>query len=142
MNPNSYTELDLRKMDAQGSKRSYGPDSMDVQEREKGVVDDAFRHSSMTTILMKRRSDERSDRNYSMADDQINEFEGRTYGVKCDPYYEEPYMVDELPDDMSFVEDKVYGDRRYEKGQIFYRNESNDDLYWRQGCRPLLKQFW
>ena len=36
-------------------------------------------------------------------------------------------MVDELPDDMSFVEDKVYGDRRYEKGQIFYRNESNND---------------
>ena len=113
---------------------------MDGQEREKGVVD-AFRHSSMTSILMKRRSDERSDRNYSMADDQINEFEG-TYGVECDPYYQEPYMVDELPDDMSFVEDKVYGDRRYEKGQIFYRNESNDDLYWRQGCRPLLQQFW
>ena len=45
---------------------------MDGHEREKGVVD-AFRHSSMTTILMKRRSDERSDRNYSMADDQIND---------------------------------------------------------------------
>ena len=84
---------------------------MDGQEREKDVVVDAFRHS-MTTILMKRRSDERSDRNYSMADDQINEFEG-TYDVEYDPYYEEPYMVDELPDDMSFVEDKIYGDRRY-----------------------------
>jgi hypothetical protein len=135
MNPNSFTELDLRKMDAQGSKSAYGPYSMDAQEREKDVVD-AFRHSMMT-ILMKRRSDERSDRNYSMADDQINEFEG-TYGVECDFYYEEPYMADELPDDMSFAEDKVYGDRRYEKGQIFYRNESNNDLYWRQGCRPLL----
>ena len=84
MNPNSYTELDLRKMDAQGSKSAYGPYSMDAQEREKDVVD-AFRHS-MTTILMKRsRSDERSDRNNSMADDQINEFEG-TYGVKYDFY--------------------------------------------------------
>jgi hypothetical protein len=80
----------------------------------------------------------RSVRNNSMADDQINEFEG-TYGV--DPDYDEPYTVDELPYDMSFVEDKVYGDRRYEKGQIFYRNESDNDLYWRQGCRPLLKQF-
>jgi hypothetical protein len=66
---------------------------MDAQEREKDVVD-AFRHSMMT-ILMKRRSDERSDRNYSMADDQINEFEG-TYGVECDFYYEEPYMADEI----------------------------------------------
>ena len=64
---------------------------MDGQKREKGVVD-AFRHSSMTTILMKRRSDERSDRNYSMADDQINEFEG-TYGVEYDPYYDEPYAT-------------------------------------------------
>ena len=81
---------------------------MDAQEREKDVVD-AFRHSMMT-ILMKRRSDERSDRNYSMADDQINEFEG-TYDVEYDPSYEEPYMVDELPDDMSFVEDKVYARR-------------------------------
>ena len=90
MNPNSYTELDLRKMDAQGSKSAYGPDSMDAQEREKDVVD-AFRHSMMT-ILMKRRSDERSDRNYSMADDQINEFEG-TYGVEYDPYYDEPYAT-------------------------------------------------
>jgi hypothetical protein len=63
MNPNSYTYLDLRKIDAQGSKSAYGPNSMDGQEREKDEVD-AFRHS-MTTILMKRRSDERSDRNYS-----------------------------------------------------------------------------
>ncbi|GAG94649.1 unnamed protein product [marine sediment metagenome] len=35
MNPNSSTELDLRKMDAQGSKRSYGPDSMDGWARER-----------------------------------------------------------------------------------------------------------
>jgi hypothetical protein len=90
MNPNSYAELDLRKMDAQGSKSASGPDSMDAQEREKDVVD-AFRHSMMT-ILMKRRSDERSDRNYSMADDQMNEFEG-TYGVECDPYYEERTLL-------------------------------------------------
>jgi hypothetical protein len=140
MNPNSSTELDLRNVHGQGSKSAYGPDSMDAQEREKEDVVDAFRHS-MTTILMKRsRSDERSDRNYSMADDQINEFEGM-YGVEYDPYYDEPYTVDELPDDMSFVEDKVYGDRRYYKGQIFYHNESNNDLYWRQGCRNLPKQF-
>jgi hypothetical protein len=59
--------------------------------------------------------------------------------IMMNPTLHVRYTVDELPDDMAFVEDKVYGDRRYEKGQIFYRNESNNDLYWRQCCRPRLK---
>ena len=110
---------------------------MDGQERER-------RGRCVQTLdadYYDEEEDGRSDRDYIMTDDQSNEVEGM-YGVEYDPYYDEPYTVDELPDDMSFVEDKVYGDRRYEKGQIFYRNESNDDLYWRQGGRPRLKQFW
>ena len=59
--------------------------------------------------------------------------------IMMNPTLHVRYTVDELPDDMAFVEDKVYGDRRYEKGQVFYRNESNNDLYWRQCCRPRLK---
>lgn len=134
----SYTELELRKMDAAASKSSYGPDSMDARERK--------RKGRRVQTLEKDYYDEeeeyeRSDRNYSMTDEQINEFEDK-YGIEYDPYYDEPYTVDELPDDMTFVEDKVYGDRRYENGEIFYRDENNNDLYWRQGGRPRLKQFW
>ena len=124
-------------MNAQAtSKSADGPDSMDGQERER-------RGRCVQTLdadYYDEEEDGRSDRDYIMTDDQSNEVEGM-YGVEYDPYYDEPYTVDELPDDMSFVEDKVYGDRRYYKGQIFYRNESNNDLYWRQGCRNLPKQF-
>jgi hypothetical protein len=138
MNVNAYTELDLRKADAAASKSAYGPgtDSMDGRE--------AKRRSRRVQTLDEEYyddEDEESNRNYSMTDEQINEFE-ETYGVEYDPYYDEPYTVDELPDDVSFVEDKVYGDRRYEDGEIFYRDERNDNLYWRQGGRPRLKQFW
>ena len=136
LNPNSYTELDLRKMDAAASKSAYGPDLMDGRERERR----GRRVQTLDDDYYDEEEDEKSDRNYNMSDEQINEFEG-TYGVAYDPYYDEPYTMDELPDD-PFVEDKVYGDRRYENGEIFYRDESNDDLYWRQGGRPRLKQFW
>ena len=139
MNPSAYTELELRKIDAEASKSAYGPDStMSGRERKSQgrrvqTLDDEYYDED--------EDEDQSDRVYNMTDEQINEFE-ETYGVQYDPYYDEPYTVDELPDDISFVEDKVYGDRRYEDGEIFYRDESNNNLYWRQGGRPRLKQFW
>jgi len=139
LDPNALTELDLRRMDAAASKSAYGPDAMDGRERKR-------RASRVQTLedeedFEEEEEDERSDRAYSMTDEEINEFE-ETYGVEYDAYYDEPYTVDELPDDMSFVEDKVYGDRRYENGEIFYRGEGDNNIYWRQGGRPRLKQFW
>ena len=137
------TELDLRKMDAAASKSSYGPDAMAARERERKGR--ARRVRTMEEDYQEdedeESEDETSDRVYSMNDEQINEFE-ETYGVEYDAYYDEPYTMDELPDDMSFVEDKVYGDRRYENGEIFYRDEGNKSIFWRQGGRPRLKQFW
>lgn len=139
---NAYTELDLRKMDAAASKSAYGPDAMDARERKgrrqrvQTLEDDYYDDDDA-----EEEEDARGDRVNSMTDEQINDFE-ETYGVQYDPYYDEPYTMDELPDDMSFVEDKVYGDRRYENGEIFYRDERNEKLYWRQGGRPRLKQFW
>lgn len=134
----AYTELDLRKIDAEASRSSYGPEAMERREKK--------RRSRVQTLERDEYYDEdddeaQSDRVYSMTDEEINDFE-ETYGIEYDPYYDEPYTVDELPDDMSYVEDKVYGDRRYENGEIFYRDEGNKNIYWRQGGRPRLKQFW
>ncbi len=138
----TYTELDLRKMDAEVAPSSYGPEAM---ERRRGrrrrtitLDDDEEDYDDDRQYGQNKRS---SDRSYSMTDEQINNFEEQ-YGVAYDPYYDEPYTVDELPDDISFIEDKVYGDRRYQNGEIFYRDENNKNLYWRQGGRPRLKQFW
>jgi hypothetical protein len=146
---NAYTELDLRKIDAEASQSSYGPDAMErrrksrrrrVRTLDMDDDDDYDDYDDDDDDDMNRRSD---DRRYSMTDEQINDFEDK-YGVIYDPYYDEPYTVDELPDpaDVSFVEDKVYGDRRYQNGEIFYRDENDKNLYWRQGGRPRLKQFW
>lgn len=139
-NLNTFTELDLRKMDAESSISAYGPDAMSSRDR---------RRRGRRVQTMDREDDYndeeedtmRGDRMYSMTDEQILEFEEK-YGIEYDPYYDEPYTEDELPDDMTFVEDKVYGDRRYENGDIFYRDENNKSIYWRQGGRPRLKQLW
>mmetsp|Transcript_24385 Transcript_24385/g.30005 ORF Transcript_24385/g.30005 Transcript_24385/m.30005 type:complete len:278 (+) Transcript_24385:93-926(+) len=149
-NTNTYTELDLRKMDAEVSSSSYGPEAMETRRQRQ---EDKRRRRRVLTLdeeedyyeeeesNKKRRAKNYSDRTYNMSDEQINDFE-ETYGIEYDPYYDEPYTVDELPDDMSFVEDKVYGDRRYQNGEIFYRDENNKNVFWRQGGRPRLKQFW
>lgn len=134
---NTFTELDLRKMDAEASISAYGPDAMTSRERSR---------RGRRVQTMDRDDDEeddemRGERVYSMTDEQILDFEEK-YGIEYDPYYDEPYTEDELPDDLTFVEDKVYGDRRYENGDIFYRDENNKNIYWRQGGRPRLKQFW
>jgi hypothetical protein len=141
-----YTELDLRKMDAAVSKSSYGPEAAAAAEYESRERMRGSRRKRVQTMErdednVDEDEDDRSDRVYSMTDEEIDEFEEK-YGIEYDPYYDEPYTMDELPEDMSFVEDKVYGDRRYENGEIFYRDERNRNLYWRQGGRPRLKQFW
>ncbi|KAL3816706.1 hypothetical protein ACHAXA_009145 [Cyclostephanos tholiformis] len=81
--------------------------------------------------------DDNTGRPKPMTDDEIKTFES-TYGVEYDPYYDEPYTENELPEG-KFRVDKSYGDRRYENGEIFYR-EGN--LYYRQGSRPRQKKFW
>lgn len=136
---NTYTELDLRKMDAAASRSSYGPEATERREGTRRRRVRTMEYDDEDEFDMDDRRS--SDRVYSMTDEQIAEFED-TYGIAYDPYYDEAYREDELPDDMSFVEDKVYGDRRYENGEIFYRDENNKSVYWRQGGRPRLKQFW
>jgi len=143
--PNAYTELELRKMDAATSKSAYGPDATMERERK------SSRRRRVATMNMDEEDEYDEDydnyrneeRTFSMTDEQIAEFEDK-YGVQYDPYYDEPYTEDELPEESesSFVVDKVYGDRRYENGDIFYQDENNENIWWRQGGRPRLKQVW
>jgi len=128
---NLYTELELRRQDAARAKSAYGPEATERRGigRGGGRVD------------TKENEGRVGDRMYSMTDKQIREFEVE-YGVKYDPYYDEPYTEDELPDDIKFWKDKAYGDRRYVNGEIFYQDEDNKKVYWRQGGRPRLRKFW
>lgn len=146
-----YTELDLRRQDAANSKSAYGQEAMEgraggrvegrgrsrrVKTMEYGGFDDQERLDRDDSANV-----EGSGRKYTMTDEQILQFEDE-YGVEYDPYYDEPYTEEELPDDMKFYKDKSYGDRRYENGEVFYQDEENENLYWRQGGRPRLRQFW
>ena len=74
-----------------------------------------------------------------MTDAEIQAFQVE-YGVAYDPYYDEPYTVDELPTDVTYQTDRRYGDRIYENGEIFYKH--GDDMYYRQGAKPRNLKFW
>jgi len=147
-----FTELDLRRQDAANSKSAYGSEAM--EGRAGGRVEGRGRQRRvMTKEYGGFDGDERRDRGnedtdedsesrkYTMTDEQILQFE-QEYGIEYDPYYDEPYTEEELPDDMKFYKDKSYGDRRYENGELFYQDEEYKNLYWRQGGRPRLRQFW
>jgi len=135
----TYTELDLRRKDADNARSAYGPDAMTERSQ---------RQQGRRTILKDRDNDGMDEnksrgksKTTSMSDEEILKFESE-YGIKYDPYYDEPYIKEDLPDGIPYVEDKVYGDRRYENGEVFYRDEENAGLYWRQGGKPRLKRFW
>ena len=134
-----FTELDLRKRDSAVSKSAYGPSLTDDNEQ---LINN--RNRRQTKVLDRDETANYDNfKRYStrMTDDQIRSFE-KEWSVKYDPYYDEPYTKDELPEDEPYVDDKFYGDRRYKNGEIFYRDENNPDLYWRSGGRPRLRQFW
>ena len=87
----AYTELDLRKIDAEASRSSYGPEAMERREKK--------RRSRVQTLERDEYYDEdddeaQSDRVYSMTDEEINDFE-ETYGIAYDPYYDEHYYEEE-----------------------------------------------
>jgi len=147
-----FTELDLRRQDAANSKSAYGSEAR--EGRAGGRVEGRGRDRRVMTKEYggfdgeerRGRGDDDTDgdtesRKYSMTDEQILQFE-QEYAIDYDPYYDEPYTEEELPDDMKFHKDKSYGDRRYENGELFYQDEENKNLYWRQGGRPRLRQFW
>ncbi|KAL3907584.1 MAG: hypothetical protein SGARI_003469 [Bacillariaceae sp.] len=83
--------------------------------------------------------DEMEFRSHRMSDDDINSFE-LEFGVEYDPYYDDPYTEDELPEDTSFKVDKKYGDRIYSNGEIFYKDKASG-LYYRQGAKPRSLSF-
>ncbi len=119
----TLTELDLRREEAANSPSIYGPTGQTKKRQTNNNNDD---------------DDEEYE--YTMTEEEIKAFE-KEFGIAYDPYYDEPYEEDELPDDMPYTVDRTYGDRRYENGEIFYYDKETG-LYYRQGGKPRLKQFW
>jgi hypothetical protein len=123
----TLTELELRSKEASLEWSAYGKPRKQEAEREKAMRDGNNEGSFS-----------RGDK--AMDDDEINQFETE-YGIEYDPYYDDPYAEDELPDDVKFRLDKKYGDRIYENGEIFYKDKSSG-MFYRQGAKPRNLSFW
>mmetsp|Transcript_29326 Transcript_29326/g.60989 ORF Transcript_29326/g.60989 Transcript_29326/m.60989 type:complete len:276 (+) Transcript_29326:111-938(+) len=135
----TLTEIELRRKEASLEWSAYGKPRQ--QEEERTMREEDFGSSGKVVNVKEREYDSDLDnRNYRMNDDEIDQFE-MEYGVEYDPYYDDPYAEDELPDDIKFRLDKKYGDRIYENGEIFYKDKSSG-LFYRQGAKPRNLSFW
>jgi hypothetical protein len=143
-NDPTMTELDLRRAEAATEWSAYGPSSSrpaPQQPAAQTVTQSASsrgRGVAVADIIDNRRTTTTTT-NARMSDDDIRDFE-RQYGVAYDPYYDDPYEEDELPEG-KFVIDKQYGDRIYEDGEIFYK-DSSSGLFYRQGSKPRNYRFF
>jgi len=143
----TLTELDLRRQEAANEWSAYGPDAMAEREREssstskkKVKVMDYEVEFDNEDFDDDDNTFRRSPTGYGMTDDEITAFE-REFGVAYDPYYDDPYQEQDLPDDVTFKVDKQYGDRIYSNGEIFYKDKSTG-LYYRQGSKPRISKLW
>ena len=137
----TLTELELRQKEASMEWSAYGKPRKQEAELEKQMRERELGKSRVKVMERDDRyDDEDSDRAYFMTDDEIDQFE-MEYGIEYDPYYDDPYAEDELPDDVKFRVDKKYGDRIYENGEIFYKDQSSG-LFYRQGAKPRNLSFW
>lgn len=110
-------ELDLRAELASMSPSMYGPEAK-ARRKRRG-------NSGESESEIER--DE-----YEMSDEDIEEFQ-KQYGVQYDPYYDEVYYEDELPQDVEFSTDPYFGDRIYDNGETFFKD---GDKFYRKGAKP------
>ncbi len=131
----TLTEIELRRRESALEWSAYGKQEEDERmERELG-------RSRRRVKVMEREEEISDQRNqYSMSDEEVSLFE-MEYGIEYDPYYDDPYTVDELPDNIPFNVDRRYGDRIYENGEIFYKDKASG-LFYRQGAKPRSLSFW
>jgi hypothetical protein len=122
----SLTEIDLKRREAAAEWSAYGNYSPET--------------SSSSSSRRRRVMVQEQQANYgSMSEEEIDKFQ-KEFGVEYDPYYDDPYTEEELPTDIPFKVDKQYGDRIYQDGEIFYKDQDTG-LYYRQGSYPKIKTF-
>jgi len=139
----TLTEIDLRRKEAAMEWSAYGKPRMDEERLEKERQELASSRRRVQVMDRDEEEEEEDDFEYRenrMSDKEIEMFE-MEYGVDYDPYYDDPYTEDDLPDDISYNVDRKYGDRIYENGEIFYKDKEMG-LFYRQGAKPRMLSFW
>lgn len=141
----TLTEIELRRKEAAMEWSAYGKPRMDEEERrqQQEMMYESRRRNRVQ--VMDREQEEEDDddmeyRSHRMSDKEIELFE-MEYSVDYDPYYDDPYTEEELPDDITYNVDRKYGDRIYDNGEIFYKDKESG-LFYRQGAKPRMLSFW
>jgi hypothetical protein len=144
-NDPTLTELDIRRMEAAQEWSAYGKprlqEEQQLREQQEQLQKQQQQRRSRSRVAVADDEDvemESDSREGIMSDEEIATFES-LYGVEYDPYYDDPYMEEELPQG-KYTVDKLYGDRIYADGEVFYK--TNDGLYYRQGAKPRNWKFW
>lgn len=150
----TLTELDLRRQEAAMEWSAYGKPRREEEAaaQRRAEADDWERRGRRSRVKVMDGYDDEDDgycddddeedleeRNYRMSDKEIDAFE-LEFGIDYDPYYDDPYTEDELPEG-KFTVDKNYGDRTYENGETFFKDKQSG-LYFRQGAKPRNLSFW
>ena len=135
----SLSEIDLKRKEAAAEWSAYG-NSNDSNPQEQPESSFSTRRRRVMTKNLDEQEEEQVRREYTMSQEEIETFE-QEFGVEYDPYYDDPYTEDELPDDVPYKVDKLYGDRIYKDGEVFYK-DSKSGLYYRQGSQPRIQKFW
>jgi hypothetical protein len=135
------TEIELRKREAAAEWSAYGRNvNGEQQEQEEWNT----RKRVVTRQQTKENASRGGSREYYsngiMSPQEIEKFE-REFGVQYDPYYDDPYTEEELPEDIPYKVEKLYGDRIYKDGEVFYKDDKTG-LYYRQGSQPRTQKFW
>jgi hypothetical protein len=133
----TLTEIELRRKEAALEWSAYGKPRMDEERAER---ERSKRRVRVMDRVEEYDEEDDDDRQFRMSDDEVSTFE-MEYGVDYDPYYDDPYDEDELPDDSPFNVDRKYGDRIYENGEIFYKDKESG-LFYRQGAKPRNLSFF
>ena len=142
----TLSELDLRRREAELEWSAYGKPRLEQEEvetirRQMEEREQELRGSRRRVRVMARDEEEEEgdSRTNRMTDKEIDQFE-MEFGIDYDPYYDDPYTLEELPEG-NYRVDKKYGDIIYDDGEIFYK-DSKSGLYYRQGARPRSMNFF
>lgn len=135
----TLTEIELRRKESALEWSAYGKPRMDEERAEREAQVSRSRVQVMDRVEEKD-DDDVEHRQNRMSDQEIDMFE-MEYGIDYDPYYDDPYTEDELPDNAPFNVDRKYGDRIYKDGEIFYKDKTSG-LFYRQGAKPRNLSFW
>lgn len=141
----TLTELELRRQEAALEWSAYGKPRMEEEAyRRRMEEEQELRRGGRNRVRVMEREDDEDEEDYMarqncMTDEEIDRFEIE-FGIDYDPYYDDPYTLEELPEGRRHV-DKLYGDVIYEDGEIFYK-DAETGLYYRQGARPRSMKFF